>query len=61
VKPKTPLKQRTLIAIGKACIDWALETDECHLCGRGFYLEQTEHDHDCPVGEFLRRYPVRSK
>lgn len=41
-----------LMAIGGACVGWALETPGCHLCGR---RAGGDHDPQCPVGRYLER------
>ena len=44
----------TLEVIGQACVDWAIDTGECHLCEtsvRGAHAEA--HADGCPVGAYL--------
>jgi len=44
----------TLEEIGQACVDWAIDTGECHLCEtsvRGAHAEA--HADGCPVGAYL--------
>lgn len=44
--------------MGQACVDWYLDTGECHFCevitGPGGHT--VHHDDDCPVDLFLKRY-----
>jgi hypothetical protein len=39
-----------LVEMGTACIDWAGDTDNCHLCQRS---ADGTHDPECLVGKFL--------
>lgn len=51
-----------LARIGQACIAWAEDTGECHMCGRwddGTPSGRPQHDDDCPVGEFIAAYSTK--
>jgi len=39
-------------AIVQACLDWAKDTDDCHLCRRN---GDGSHDEECLVGAYLAR------
>lgn len=44
-------RQKRLAELGQGCVDWAIDTDGCHMCERN---DDGTHDDDCPVGEFIR-------
>jgi hypothetical protein len=48
---RAELAQAEVLAeMGTACIDWASDTDDCHLCQRS---GDGAHHPECPVGKFL--------
>lgn len=51
---KTLDEINALAAMGKACVDWAENTDDCHFCRRDG--DDGSHDDDCLVGDYLRVY-----
>jgi hypothetical protein len=51
----TPAREALLLAltVAEACLDWAKDTEGCHLCGRG-ESHGRAHDEDCPVAVLKR-------
>ena len=49
------LRADSVLAAGEACIQWCIDTGDCHLCGflcgAGSSVE-TPHDEDCPLAEY---------
>lgn len=47
------LRREALLEAGQACLDWAQDTGDCHLCG---YDEGAgkPHDEECPLRKLPR-------
>lgn len=44
-------KTEAAAQLSQACVDWAIDTGDCHFCGD--YQRKKVHDEDCPVREYL--------
>jgi len=44
--------------VAQACVDWAADTGDCHLCGE--YERTASHGGDCPVNLYLASLETKS-
>ncbi len=55
---ETSRKATLLVRIGQFCVDWTIDTVDCHMCERD---EHGHHDEECPIGDYMREYPEEGK
>jgi hypothetical protein len=52
------LRERLLLGMGQACVDWSNDTGGCHFCDPD---ENGDHDETCRLREYFQQFPALDK